>query len=52
MSHSAGNIQISCLVGHGDGFGQCILCEKCGQFIRPQNFKEDCPADEEEFYYF
>lgn len=50
MSHSmvGTGMQVSCLVYHGDGYGSCIMCIKCGQFIRPQNFREDCPADEKE----
>jgi hypothetical protein len=24
-----------CLVGHGDGKGQCPQCKKCGRFYRP-----------------
>jgi len=31
-----------CLVGHCDGFGSCLKCSICGNWIRPQDWDEDC----------
>jgi hypothetical protein len=31
-----------CLVGHGDGYGQCLECSVCKKWIRPQDWNKEC----------
>jgi hypothetical protein len=36
--------QWRCLVMHYDGYGQCLKCSVCLQFIRPQDWDSECPG--------
>lgn len=44
MKHK--NTGIQCLVLHYDTSGhltsQCIMCENCKEFIRPENMNDEC----------
>ncbi len=37
-----GKVRAVCLVHHGDGYGGCLRCVKCGAWIRPQNLETEC----------
>ena len=37
-----------CLMGHGVGEGQCIICSKCHEYLSLKKFVEtECPAVED-----
>jgi hypothetical protein len=38
---------IQCLVIHPDGDGPCIACARCGEFIRPRDFRGVCLGQKE-----
>jgi len=42
------NSHMQCLVFHTDKDGnalrQCIVCQHCGQYIRPEKMNETCPV--------
>jgi len=43
-SHKNGGMR--CLVAHSDELGPCIICEKCGQWLRPTQFANTkCPNE-------
>lgn len=46
--HGFGEVVSACLVWHRDGQGrtlpQCIRCQHCHQFIRPEQVGRECPG--------
>ena len=43
MKHVDGGVR--CLVIHSDNMGQCILCDECREWLRPDAFYDtECPG--------